>query len=204
MNDPTHDQGKKEDTAPTKQPWLFLLSALSGFVAGGVFGFYLAGKNPLKENTEDTKSFFSSSPSPALDTEQEDKNQETAPPFSDELNPENSPPPPKNNKESVERYKKMLKKSLESELSKNSPFVWSSYGIAVADFKTQEQASAKAIEIYSQYRHWSVTTRKIKDTYKVIVGSFSDKKSAEDFLKNMQKESKFKSANIISLAEEKP
>ena len=203
MNDQEQDK-IKENPSETKQPWLFLLSALSGFLAGGVFGFYLAGPSSESKKENDKPPFFTEDKPPLKQSPDiESENQTELQPPS-ETGEENAPSSlSKNNQESVERYKKMLKKSLETELSKDSPFVWPSYGIAAASFNTQEQASAKAIEIYSQYRDWNVTTRKIKGAYKVIIGSFSDKKSAEDFLKNMKKNTPFKSASIISLAEEK-
>lgn len=159
---------------------LFVLVALCSFSTGILIGLY----SPYSETTH-------SEPSENLgDNKIENNKTENKLLSNSELNQSLS----KNNKESIERYKKMLKKSVESELNPEQ----TNYGIVVGSYTNRDQANEKAIDLHTQYEDWNITTQEMGSFYKVIIGTFTTQQEAQSFLDKMPKKAEFLKAKIIS------
>ena len=110
---------------------------------------------------------------------------------------ENQPDEVKENK-TLNRYKKMLKKSIEE--SSQSEEFFKSYGIVVGSYTNMDQSNNIAIDLKSQY-NWKIAVYPMENLYKVIIGPFDDKESARQFLKQMPKTSRFTDSKVIQLPE---
>ncbi len=115
-----------------------------------------------------------------------------------ELPEDNFDNQPKENK-TLNRYKNMLKKSID-ESSQNEEF-FKSYGIVVGSYTNMEKANNIAIDLKSQY-NWEIAVYPMDNFHKVIVGPFDSQESAEEFLQQMPKISRFIASKIIQFPTE--
>ena len=173
---------------------LFLLVAAAAFVSGLALGIYsqriLSEKKalPLSSALSETKSPLDEEFDEELDDEENLK-----------LDMEEDPPDAsEKEEESIERYKEMLKKTVESELSKKSKKGYTSWGVVVGSYTNQDQANEKAIDLHLRYKKWKITTQETNNTYKVVIGPFENEKEAKAFLNTLPKRSEFLGAQVIS------
>ena len=163
-----------DEKKTTSRLIIFVVIALSAFGSGVFFGLFF----PKSENTppEETDTIDSK---PLITEEKEEE--ET---------------PDQDQKESVKQYKKMLEKSIQSELKEDLLQPRKSYGIVLASFKNRDKANERAIDLHTQYENWNITTQKIDHFYKVVVGTFTTREEAQKFLNNMPKRAEFLQAKI--------
>jgi len=110
---------------------------------------------------------------------------------------EEHPESPKN--EVLDRYKNMLQKSID-ESAQNEGF-FKNYGIVVGSYTSMDKANNVAIDLKSQYT-WKVAVYLMDNFHKVIVGPFDTQESAQEFLEQMPKISRFVSAQVIEFPSE--
>lgn len=96
----------------------------------------------------------------------------------------------------LDRYKDMLQKSID-ESSQNEEF-FKNYGIVVGSYTNIDKANNTAINLKSQY-NWEVAVYPMDDFHKVIIGPFDSQESAQTFLEQMPKVSRFISAQVTEL-----
>ncbi len=114
-----------------------------------------------------------------------------AEPFTKDKAPEENTE--KENK-TLSRYKEMLKKSIES--SSQSTEFFKNYGIVVDSYTNIDQANNVAIDLKSQY-NWKIAVYPMENNYKVIIGPFDSKDSAQQFLRQIPKIPRFTDAKVI-------
>ena len=115
-----------------------------------------------------------------------------------ELLEENLENKPKENK-TLNRYKNMLQKSID-ESSQDKEF-FKSYGIVVGSYTNMEKANDIAIDLKRQY-NWAIAVYPMDNFHKVIVGPFDSQESAEEFLQQMPKISRFIASKVIQFPTE--
>ena len=172
-------------------PFLFLLVAVLSFITGGVTGAYFASQNNKAEN----KSFLNDLQNiESQEDEEAVESTELQGDFDSEETSDKILEEDMESSQKIERYKEMLKKSMNNP----SKEVLENFGVVIKSFSQSNRANDEAIELKKDY-NWNVAVYPIDDSYKVIVGPFSNKKSAEMFLSNMPKLSKFIGSKIIKL-----
>ena len=170
-----------ENKAPTPKSLLLLLTALSSFTTGLLIGLFA----PF--NFFQNKTTFE----PLPHREESFKNS----PLPD---PENSlNQQPQTQKESVHRYRQMLEKTLEDELSLQH------YGVSIGRYTTMDQANSIAINLKQKYPKWNISIYPIQQMHIVVIGSFTDKDEAQNFLKNLPKKSQFLKAQVVQIPHKK-
>lgn len=100
----------------------------------------------------------------------------------------------KTENKTLKRYKDMLKKSID-ESSQDEEF-FKNYGVLIGSYASMDKASSTAIDLKSQY-NWETAVYPMDNFYKVIIGPFDNQKSAQKFLDQMPKISRFIAAKII-------
>ena len=175
-----------ENKIQTPKSLLFLLVALSSFTTGLLIGL-LAPFNFFQ-----SKDSFEPMP---YQTENvtEDNLYKSSPDQRDTSNQQ----PPQTQKESVHRYRKMLEKTLEDELSLQH------YGVSIGRYTTVNQANDTAINLKQKYPEWDISVYPINKQQIVVIGSFTDKESAQTFLKNLPKKSQFLKAQVVQIPHKK-
>ena len=93
----------------------------------------------------------------------------------------------------------MLQKSME-ESSQNEEF-FKNYGIVLGSYTNMDKANNVAIDLKSQY-NWEVAVYPMDNFHKVIIGPFDNQESAQTFLEQMPKISRFISSQIIEFPTE--
>ena len=165
---------------------LFTLVALSSFSAGLLFGLLLPfNLNKPSEQLTETKQ-------QTPDTSMEQENT-----MDSDVTKDKTPQEPKSQKESLNRYRKMLEKTVQSELSQFPEL--HHYGIVIGSYTTMDQANGVSIDLKKQYPEWSISVYPLDQVYKVVIGSFTDKVMAQEFLKNLPKKSQFLKAQVIQI-----
>lgn len=160
---------------------LFTLTALSAFITGLLLGLFVPLNSNNKPQAEGVEPFNVYKPpiEQKKETIQNTVNQKES------------------QKESLDRYKKMLEQTVQSELS-NFPEL-KHYGIVVGSYAAIEQANGVSIDLKKQYPEWSISVYPLNQLYKVIIGSFTDQAAAQEFLSSLPKKSQFLKAQIIQI-----
>ncbi|MDE0151254.1 MAG: SPOR domain-containing protein [Bdellovibrionales bacterium] len=107
--------------------------------------------------------------------------------------------PVKKDNKTLDRYKDMLQKSIDESVQDEEFF--KSYGIVVGSYTSMEKANNIAIDLKSQY-NWELAVYPMDNFHKVVIGPFDNKESAQVFLEQMPKISRFISAQIIEFPSE--
>ena len=89
----------------------------------------------------------------------------------------------------------MLKKSIDESASQNEEF-FKNYGVFVGSYASMDKANSTAIDLKSQY-NWETAVYPMDNFYKVIIGPFENQESAQKFLDQMPKISRFITAKVI-------
>lgn len=105
----------------------------------------------------------------------------------------------KKENKALNRYKNMLQKSID-ENSQNEEF-FKNYGVVVGSYTNMQKANDIAIDLKSQY-DWEIAVYIIDDFHKVIIGPFDNQTSAQQFLDQMPKISRFITAQVIEFPKE--
>lgn len=171
---------------PLKPLLLFTISSALSFSAGVFTGVVLMPSFEEPSNSSEIISEIN------LEEELDRLDDET-------LNTEEQPEEEQQDKEENEalnRYKNMLKKSIDESVQNEEFF--KSYGVIVGSYTNMEKANNTAIDLKSQY-NWETAVYPMDNFYKVIVGPFENQKSAQKFLEQMPKISRFIAVKIIEL-----
>lgn len=107
--------------------------------------------------------------------------------------------PIKKENKTLDRYKDMLQKSIDESVQNEEFF--KNYGIVVGSYTGMEKANDIAIDLKSQY-DWKTAVYPMDNFHKVVIGPFDNKESAQVFLEQMPKISRFISAQIIEFPSE--
>ena len=168
-----------ENKNQTPKSLLFLLTALSSFTTGLLIGLFTP--------------FFKSKDTPhPIENVMEDNPYK---PSFEQIDTPNQQP--QTQKESVHRYRKMLEKTLEKELSLQH------YGVSTGSYTTLDQANGIAVSLKQKYPEWDVAVYPINKRHLVVVGSFTDRESAQTFLKKLPKKSRFLKAQVVQIPHKK-
>ena len=73
------------------------------------------------------------------------------------------------------------------------------YTISIKTYEDKNSAIKRSAKIKSQFPRWKVFFKKSKNSYKVYVGSFSNKERAETFLKELLAKPDFSSSTLEKL-----
>ena len=172
---------KTENKSPTPKSLLFLLTALSSFTTGLFIGLFAPFNFSQNKTDFESASYQEESFKNALLPDPENS-----------LNPQ-----PQNQKESVHRYRKMLEKTLEDELSLQH------YGVSIGRYTAMDQANNVAVNLKQKYPKWNISIYPINQMHIVVIGSFTDKESAQTFLKNLPNKSQFLKAQVVQIPHKK-
>ena len=119
----------------------------------------------------------------------------------------------KDQRQKVQEYKKLLPPSSDEQVSQvkpseaTSPALSSSesvstrkkpeiYGLLVAKYKDRDAAIDKSSHLKVRFPTWDIFFKLSDDVYKVYIGPFRGEKSAENFLKNLDKKKEFKEVRL--------
>ena len=159
---------------------LFCLSSVLSFSTGVFTGVILVPHFEKPSNSLETNEIKS-------------WEEETVEHSNENLNIEEQEIQKKENK-TLTRYKDMLKKSID-ESSHNEEF-FKNYGVFIGSYANMDKANSTAIDLKSQY-NWETAVYPMDNFYKVIIGPFNNQESAQKFLDQMPKISRFIPAKII-------
>lgn len=174
---------QKEFKITTNIHILFVVIAICSFISGVVLGSYFGYFFAQSTSTAKDKTLVP--PTSIEDTASQEDFDST--PFA-------QPPQPTTNL-SVDRYKRMLDKTVQSQTNPTS----SHFALVAASFIKPDMAMTKSIEIKERYKEWNVSILKINNMYRVVLGTFPNKKEAQMYQKNLPKGPFFKKTIILPL-----
>ena len=70
------------------------------------------------------------------------------------------------------------------------------YGLLIDSYDEKQSAAEKAAQLKLRFPKWKILFKKSKDLYKVYIGPFIQKETAENFLKEIQKKPDFSSVKM--------
>ena len=70
------------------------------------------------------------------------------------------------------------------------------YGLLINSYKKREMATEKAAQLKLRFPQWKFFFKRSKEVYKVYIGPFQKKESAEKFLKKIQEKPDFSSVKV--------
>ncbi len=73
------------------------------------------------------------------------------------------------------------------------------YGLMVASYKEKKMAMDKSTDLKIRFSTWNIFFKRSKKLYKVYIGPFMKKSSAEEFLENIKNQKEFTSARLEKL-----
>lgn len=73
------------------------------------------------------------------------------------------------------------------------------YTLLIAQYEHKKSAIEKSTQLKIQFPHWKIFFKKIKNSYKVYIGPFKLKESAENFLKELQENPDFSHVKLEEL-----
>ncbi len=156
---------------------LFSIVALCAFLVGAAIGVFA------------TLHFTKSQTTKTLQIE------EVYEPSTEEIPDSNPMDPPKNEKDSLKRYKEMLQNSLENSIQ-NEVNEITYYGVLIGEYSKSDQANNLAIDLKDQY-DWNIAVYPIKNLHHVIVGPFDNKEDAQNFLNQIPQQARFIKSKVI-------
>ena len=124
----------------------------------------------------------------------------------DNLSPEG---PINSQREKVNKYKKTLiheqsEKKIESTKQPKAKTEIKNlnnevYALFVASYEDKESATETSTQLKLRFPKWEIFFKRTEEVYKVYIGPFKTKKSAENFLKELQKKPEFSTIKLETI-----
>lgn len=95
----------------------------------------------------------------------------------------------------IQRYKDILDKTLESETKD----IRNNYAVIAATFLNPDLAMTKSIEIKEKHNSWNISILKINKLYRVVLGTFSTAIEAQNFRSQLPKDQELSSIQVLPL-----